>query len=165
MLPGMLQRLPIGTTVTVAAYDADPAEGADATNSWTAVVGETSEVAFAQQVQDALSDAAFLTLDVGERTERIDLTAANPRAPIGFLGRTAGPLELGQTISVAFYASADDATPSTTLTFTFGEDSMAAFQEAVATATAESEVAEVTRPAHSRTLDLSSLPYAAGPRR
>ena len=163
MLPGMLQRLPLGTTVTVSLYAEDPSGGAEVTTTLTATVGETSEAAFAQDLQDAVGDAAFMTVDLSERTERIDLTAVPDgarRAPLGFLARAGGPLEFGQTIEVAFFAAEDDASPTTSLSFTYGEDSEAAFRQAIEDAREGAVAVQVTLPAQSRTIDLASLPYA-----
>jgi hypothetical protein len=160
---GMLQRLPLGTEVSVALYGADPVEGGEATATLAATVGETSEAAFAQELASAAEDAAFLVVEIGPRVRRVDLSDATARAPLGMLGRMGGPLEFGDTIEVALYAAADDATPSTTLAFTYGEDSEAAFRAELAEAAADAAVAEVTLPAQTRTLDLSARPFAGTP--
>lgn len=161
LAPAALQRLPLGTDVTVDVFDADPAEGAQPVATLTATVGETSEVAFAGEVQAAAADAAFVTVGTGPRTARValDVDAAPRRAPMAGLMRF-GALEPGQTVQVAFFGGQDDAAPSTTLTFTYGEDSAAAFQQAVVDAAAEAAVAEVALPAQVRTVDLSATPWS-----
>ncbi len=157
LAPMSLQRLPLGTEVTVEVYDADPAEGAMPVATLSATVGETSEVAFADEVRAATADAAFVSVATGPRTVRVVLDGdADPsRSPLAGPMRF-GALQRGQTIEVAFYEGADDAVPSSTTTFTYGEDSAAAFHERVAQAAAEAEVAEVTLPAQARTVDLSA---------
>lgn len=162
MLPGMLQRLPLGTEVTVTTFAGDPAEGAEPTATLQAVVGETSEVAFAEQLASASAEATHLTVEVGPRTERIDLAAVDgARAPMGRLGVSRGALAMGDTIEVAVFAAADDADPVTTLSFTYGEDSEAGFRAELADAAANAAAIEVTHPAHIRTIDLSAPRFAA----
>ena len=157
LTPMALQRLPLGTEVAVEVYDADPAEGARPVTTLTATVGETSEVAFADEVRAATAEAAFVSVVIGPRTVRVALDgAADPRrAPLAGQVRV-GALERGQTVEIAFYEGADDAAPSTTATFTYGEDSAAAFHERVARAAAQAAVAEVALPAQERTIDLSA---------
>jgi hypothetical protein len=159
-IAGMLQRLPLGTEVTVALYAADPAEGAEAIATLAAVVGETSEAAFGQELATAAEDAAFAVVQVGPRVRRIDLADAGARAPLGWLGRTGRRLAFGDTIEVALYAGADDAAPTTTVRFTYGEDSEAGFRAQVGDAAADAAAAEVTLPAQERTIDLSARPFA-----
>lgn len=160
LAPAALQRLPLGTDVTVQVYDADPAEGGEPVATLTATVGETSEVAFADEVHAAAADAAFATVLTGPRTTRVvlDVDTDLRRAPMAGLMRF-GALEQGQTVEVSFFAGQDEAAPSTTLTFTYGEDSAAAFQQAVIDAAADAAVAEVTLPARERTVDLSVTPW------
>lgn len=155
--PLTLQRLPLGTEVTVEAYDVDPADGAQPVATLSATVGETSEVAFADEVQAATADAAFVSVTTGRRTVRVALDAGTElrRTPLAGLMRF-GALPRGQTVEIVFYADADDAAPSTTATFTSGQDSAAAFRERVAQAAAQAAFAEVALPAQERTLDLSA---------
>ena len=160
MVSGMLQRLPLGTEVNVALYAGDPAEGAAATASLSATVGETSEAAFAQELAAAAEEAAFAVVELGPRVRRVELGDAGVRAPQAMLGRMAGQLEFGDTVEVALYAAADAATPSTTLSFTYGEDSEAAFRAQLAEAADGAAAAEVTLPAQSRTVDLAARPFA-----
>jgi hypothetical protein len=163
LMPGMLQRLPLGTEVSVALYAADPAEGAEASVDLSATVGETSEAAFAQELATAAQDAAFAVVRIGPRVQRVDLSDAGVRTPLAMLGRMGGQLDFGDTVEVALYAAADDAAPSTTLSFTYGEDSEAAFRADLAEAAADAAYAEVTLPAQARTVDLSARPFAGAP--
>ena len=162
-IPGAMQGLPLGTQITVTTYAEDPTEGAAPLDTLAATVGEVSEVAFAEEIRVAAEDAAYLQIDVGERTRRVELPDTElPRraAP----GRLPGlrTLEQGQTVEVAVYASAEDADPQTTLSFTYGEDSAAAFRAALTDAAGDAAVLEVTLPAHERTVDLSALPAGLG---
>ena len=157
LTPMALQRLPLGTEVAVEVYDADPAEGARPVTTLTATVGETSEVAFADEVRAATADAAFVSVVTGPRTVRVALDGAADPGRAALAGpMRGGALQRGQTVEIAFYQGADDAAPSTTATFTYGEDSAAAFRERVARAAAQAAVAEVTLPAQERTIDLSA---------
>jgi hypothetical protein len=163
-IPFAMQGLPLGTEITITTYAEDPAEGAAPIDTLTATVGEVSEVAFAEEIRAAAAEAAYLQIVVGERTQSVELPDTEvPRrgAPERLPGlRT---LEQGQTVEVAVYASADDAGPQTTLSFTYGEDSAAAFRAELNDALDEAAVLEVTLPAHERTLDLSARPAGLGP--
>jgi len=163
MVPGMLQQLPLGTEVTAALYAADPADGAPAAATLAAVVGETSEAAFAQELASAAEDAAFVVVEIGPHVRRVDLSDAGLRAPLASLGRRTGHLDFGDTIEIALYAQDGDAAPSATLSFTYGEDSEAAFRAELAEAAADAAVAEVALPARTRTVDLSARPLAGTP--
>jgi hypothetical protein len=167
-IPFAMQGLPLGTEITITTYAEDPAEGAAPIDTLTATVGEDSEVAFAEEVRAAATEAAYLRIDVGERTQRVELSdtaLADTELPRrAHAGRLPGlrTLEQGQTVEVAVYASAEDASPQTTLSFTYGEDSAAAFRAALNDALDEAAVLEVTLPAHERTLDLSARPAGFG---
>lgn len=158
-LPELLQRLPLGTEVSVALHDGDPAEGAEATDRRTAVVGETSEVAFAQELADAAQGATFAVVEVGPRVQRVELADADGRAPLARLARALDRLDLGATVEVALYADAGDTSPSSTLSFTLGQDSEAAFRAELADAAADAAVAEIALPAQERTIELGARPF------
>lgn len=172
---GALQRLPLGTEVTVETFAADPDGGAEPVATLTLTVGEDSEAAFAEQVAAAREDAAFLRTTLGERTRRIDLadaapfagrpgvrsgamsdamSGATPGATFGAMG--VGGLDDGQTVTVAVFAAADDAAPGATLSFTYGVDSAAAFHAQLQDALEGAAAVEVTLPERVRTVDLSA---------
>ena len=157
-----LRGLPLGTVVRVEVFDADPAEGAVPTAELTATVGETSEVAFASELGAASADASYLRISVSEQTRRVVLggTGALP-AGARMAAMPLHGLELGQAIEIAVYAAETDAEPSTTLRFTYGEDSEAAFRSRLTEALDGAAVAEVTLPAHERIVDLTATPYGA----
>jgi len=167
-IPGAMQGLPLGTEITVTTYAEDPTEGAAPLDTLTATVGEVSEVAFAEEIRAAAAEAAYLRIDVGERTQRVELpdtASLDPELPRrAAAGRLPGlrTLEQGQTVEVAVYASAEDASPQATLSFTYGEDSAAAFRAELNDALDEAAILEVTLPAHERTVDLSALPAGLG---
>lgn len=156
------QQMPLGTVLTVEVFDADPATGAAPIAELTATVGETSEVAFADELEAASSDAAFLRISVSERTRRIDVAGTDT-----FPGRAARlgvplhHLEIGESIEIAFYAADGDVVPSTTLSFHYGEDSAAAFQSQLAEALEGAAVADVTLPALQRIVNLKATPFGA----
>jgi opacity protein-like surface antigen len=167
-IPAAMQGLPLGTEIAVTTYAEDPAKGAVPLETLTATVGEVSEVAFAEEIRAAAAEAAYLQIDVGERTQRVEL--ADTALADSELPRRAGAgrlpglrtLEQGQTVEVAVYASAEDASPQTTLRFTYGVDSAAAFRAALNDAFEEAAVLEVTLPAQERTIDLSARPAGFG---
>jgi hypothetical protein len=88
---GVLRRvgaLPIGTTIEVAFFDADPATGATAVTTLALTVGVDSEVAFAAafaaaQATAAAWDATFLVVSTGTQVRTVNLPlathAADPR--------------------------------------------------------------------------------------
>jgi hypothetical protein len=158
LTPRAMQALPLGTELTVASFAEDPAEGATPRAILTATVGEVSEVAFAEDVRAAAQDAAFLQVEVGPRTRRVELPedAAPRRASAGRLPGI-GALELGQTVEVAVFAAREDAAPRTTLRFAYGEDSAAAFRAELEEALADAAAVEVTLPAQERTVDLTAV--------
>jgi hypothetical protein len=158
LTPRAMQALPLGTDVTVTSYAEDPAEGAAPQAVLTATVGEVSEVAFVQEVGAAAQEAAYLQVEVGPRTRRVELpedAAARP-ATAGRLPGL-GALELGQTVEVAVFGGRDDAAPQATLRFSYGEDSAAAFRAELEDALADAAAVEVTLPAQQRTVDLSAV--------
>lgn len=170
MASHLLLRQPLGTSVTIDLFAADPEEGGELIATFEAVVGETSESAFAQQVEDAVMDAAFARITLGERTERIvlpsqdDTTTARQPGMRRALPRVDQALAVGDTVIVNVFANEADASPTTTLTFTQGRDSAAAFREAAEQAMRDAAVLEVTLPASTRTIDLQAMASRSGRR-
>jgi hypothetical protein len=165
LTPRAMQALPLGTDVTVTSYAEDPAEGAAPRAILTATVGEVSEVAFVQDVRAEAEEAAFLQVEVGPRTRRVELPEDAGARP-GMAGRLlgVGALELGRTVEVDVFAAREDAAPQATLRFTYGEDSAAAFRAELEEALADAGAVEVTLPAQRRTVDLTALrPWRQAP--
>lgn len=162
------QRLPLGTELTVELFEADPADGAEPIATLSMTVGEDSEAAFAEQLREAASDATFARTTRSETTRRIEIPDVDApsrasRAPLGGRLALAG-LEDGQTVTVAVFAAADDATPSTTLSFTYGVDSAAGFQADLEAAMEEAAVVEVTQPEQVRTIEIGAADDMGGQR-
>jgi len=155
----VLLQQPLGTRVTIELFADNPDEGGEPTATFEAVVGETSESAFVEQVEPALEDASYLRVTVGERTERIvlpdveDVAGRQPRTLRGFLGMQQA-LEEGATVTVDVFASEEAINPEATLAFTQGVDSIAAFTTEFEEVVREGGVLEVTLPATSQTVDL-----------
>ena len=160
-----VQRLALGSSVTVSFYDADPAEGAVATSSITHVVGQDSELAFYEELQAARETAAFMTIETSEQTRDIDLStlptddeAHHPRgARAGMFTRG---LQDGESVSVEFFTAnpEEGGTSIQTLEFVAGVDSERGFSEEVQGALEDAGFVRIVRGAQSRTVDLSQQP-------
>jgi len=176
----MLARLPIGTALEVAFFDADPASGAAPVTTLAITVGVDSEAAFAEAFAEARTAArgwetAYLTVTTGEIRRTIDLpdpAAADlpRRAGDAFAARVlpAG-LDEGDTVTVDLYDAdpADGGTLLATLAFVYGVDSAIGFRADVEDALEGAAVAVVTSSPRSRTLDLQAMDeraYAFGER-
>jgi hypothetical protein len=165
----MLARLPIGTNLEVAFYDADPGSGAAPVTTLAITVGVDSEAAFGETFAEARAAAAewetaYLTVTTGEIRRTIDL----PEADVADLPRRAGDafalrllpagLDDGDTVTVELY----DADPTDggnlleTLSFVHGTDSAIGFRAAVEEALDGAAVAIVTSSPRSMTVDLKA---------
>lgn len=81
----LLQRpLDMGSTLTVTFYDGDPEAGGSELSTTEFVYGEDSEAAFAEQVETAAADAAYITVTTSPQTETYNLTELNAKGPDGF---------------------------------------------------------------------------------
>ena len=167
----MLARLPIGTSVEAAFYDADPVSGAAPVTALGITVGVDSEAAFGEAFAEARAAAAewevaYLVVSTGEIRRTIDLPAADDDAE---LPRRAGAalalrilpagLEDGDTVTVELY----DADPEDggnlleTLTFAHGVDSAIGFRADVEEALEGAVVAVVTSSPRTMTVDLKAV--------
>jgi hypothetical protein len=170
----LLQRLPIGTTVTATLFDGDPESGAEAITTLTITIGEASEAAFAQELQAAQEGAAFLRYDIGEATRTIALgddagAAALRRGPAAFafgsgIGVGMHAMHDGDAMTIDFYADdpAAGAEPVQTLRFTQGVDSAPEFAQALHAAAADAAYAVATTGPRSITVDLGEAPARLG---
>jgi len=155
----VLLQQPLGTRVTIELFADDPDEGGEPTATFEAVVGETSESTFVEQVEPALDDASYLRVTMGERTERIvlpdgeDVSGRQPRTLRGGLGLHQA-IEEGSTVTVDVFASEEAVNPEATLAFTQGVDSIAAFTSELEQVVRQGGILEVTLPATSQTVDL-----------
>jgi hypothetical protein len=166
----MLARLPIGTALEVAFFDADPASGAAAVTTLAITVGVDSEAAFGEAFAEARAAAsewetAYLTVTTGEIRRTIDL----PEVGEADLPRRAGDafalrllpagLDDGDTVTVELYDAdpADGGNLLETLAFAYGVDSAIGFRAAVEEALEGAAVAVVTSSPRSRTLDLRAM--------
>jgi len=164
-----LSAWPIGTTIELRFFDADPAEGAEARTELGLTVGVDSEVAFGDEVAAALAEAesweaAYLVVAVGETRRVVALTddevASGSRAVGAHALRfaTAG-MDVGDSVTVAFYDAdpAQGAAAIATLSFTYGVDSAIGFRAALAEAAADAAFAEVVTSPRSWTVDLKAV--------
>lgn len=157
----------VGTTTTVTFYDGDPAAGGQELSSQSFTAGEDSESAFMQAVSDARQNASFMVVETSEQSRTVDLST---------LGDTPGawalrglPLRLrglndGSTVTVTFY-DGDPAAGGQELSsnsFTLGQDSELAFQNALEQAAQDASYATVMLSPQTRTVDLSSTPAQEG---
>ena len=170
-----LSALPIGTTIELRFFDADPAEGAEARTELGLTVGVDSEVVFGDEVAAALVEAesweaAYLVVAVGE-TRRVVALPADEVAPgsraVGAHAlrfATAG-MDVGDSVTVAFYDAdpAQGAAAIATLSFTYGVDSAIGFRGALeeatvdAAASGDAAFAEVVTSPRSWTVDLKAV--------
>jgi hypothetical protein len=163
-------RLALGTTVTVEAYDAEPGEGVEPTQTLTLTVGEDSEIAFADALTAARQEAAYLRIETGEQTRTIDLPDPTVGDDVAALGARRGdrrgivpPLNgllAGDVVTAAFFDGdpAEGATELARLTFTFGESSAIGFRHDFAEAAADADFVVVTTPPTERVVDLTARP-------
>jgi hypothetical protein len=174
-LPALLTRLPIGTTVDVGLWAADPAEGGEAISTLSMTVGEDSEAAFAQALAGAAEDASFVVYDIGEVRHTIVLDGVGegvagfgwrnaPQGPALALGLGLHGLGEGDTLTVEVYGEdpADGGAPIESVVFAYGVDSLAGFQAEVHAALAQGAYAVVTTSPRTVTLDLSEAPVRFG---
>lgn len=166
----LLARLPIGTTLEVAFFDADPASGAAAVTTLAITVGVDSEAAFGEAFAEGRAaasewEAAYLTVATGEIRRTIDL----PEADAAQLPRRAGDafalrllpagLDDGDTVTVELYDAdpADGGNLLETLAFVHGVDSAIGFRADVDEALEGAAVVVVTSSPRSMTVDLKAV--------
>ena len=154
-------RLALGTTVQVTFYDGDPAAGGTVTDTLSFIYGQDSEAAFAQSLDTARQNAAYMTVDIGEQSRTVDLsTVTMPTNGRGLLPRElARGLDDGSTITATFYDGdpAANGQVTDTLTFTYGTDSEAGFADNFSTAAANAAFVAVTTSPQTYMVDLSQV--------
>jgi len=170
----MLAGLPIGTSVEVAFFEADPAPGVAPVTTLAITVGTDSEAAFAAAFAEARAtavawEAAFLVVSTGEVRRTIALPGADAAVTPGRLWGASSlhlplaGLRAGDTITVELYA-ADPAAGGALLetrVFAYGIDSAIGFRAAVEEALEGAAVAMVTTSPRSVTVDLKAIPERA----
>ncbi len=171
----LLARLPIGTTLEVAFFDADPASGAGAVTTLAITVGVDSEAAFGEAFAEARAAAgewetAYLVVTTGEIRRTIDV----PETDAADLPRRAGAalalrvlpagLDDGDTVTVELYDAdpADGGNLLETLSFAYGVDSAIGFRADVEEALEGAAVAVVTSSPRSMTVDLKAAAESFG---
>lgn len=166
----LLASLPIGTSVDVSFYDADPASGAAPLTTLAITVGVDSEVAFAEAFAEARAaavewEAAYLVVATSEIRRTIVLPEGDDAtvlrrgaAAIAWRLLPAG-LDEGDTVTVELYDAdpADGGDLLETLAFTYGSDSAIGFRAAVEEALEGAAVAVVTSSPRSLTVDLEAV--------
>lgn len=135
------RHLALGTTVKLEFYDTDPSASDGASTpaqTLTFAYGQDSEATFAQSFAEARANASYLTVNVGEQTQTLELpsdTSASDTFGIGDRrGGVYGALPLrglneGSNVTATFFDNdpTDDAQTLQTLNFTYGQDSEAGF--------------------------------------
>lgn len=168
------RHLALGTTVTLEFYTADPAgdEASTPEQTLTFTYGEDSEAAFAQSFAEARANASYMTVEVGEQTQTLELPASNSDSEAGFRGRGFyGALPLrglgeGSSVTATFYNGdpAGDAQTLQTLNFSYGQDSEAGFANDFASAAQNAAYVTVTTSPQTYTVDLSEMLSGRGDR-
>ncbi len=163
-----LRGLSLGTTATLTFYDGDPEVGSAVLNTLTFTYGEDSEVAFAEQFEEARANAAYLKVDLSEQTRTVDLSefAADQRGNLRprELGRM-NALNDGSTVTAAFYdtdPATAGATATETLTFTYGTSSAAGFADDFANAAETAQFVTITTSPQSYTVNLAEVRNGPG---
>lgn len=157
-----LRGLELGTTATITFYDGDPEAGGTVLNTLTFNYCEDSEVAFAQQFEEARANAAYMEVDLSEQTRTVDLSsiAKNERGDLRprELGRF-GALNDGSTLTATFYNGDPEAggTVIETLTFTYSTSSEAGFANDFATASETAAFVTITTSPQSYTVNLAEV--------
>jgi hypothetical protein len=166
----LFRGLELGTTATLTFYNGDPEAGGTVLKTLTFNYGEDSEVAFAEQFEEARADAAYLTVDLSEQTRTVDLSdfAEDERGDLRprELGRV-GALNEGSTLTAAFYDTDPEtagAVATETLTFTYGASSEAGFANDFANAAETAEFVVITTSPQSYTVNLAEVQDFEGPR-
>lgn len=160
-------RLALGTVVTVEVYDTAPGEGVEPVETFTLIVGQDSEVAFAETLAAARDEAAYLRIETGAQTRTIDLPDEDELGEfIGRRGHGGRPglapsmagLETGDVVSAVFYDGDPDegAGELTRLTFTYGESSAIGFRHDLAEAAEDADYVTITTPATERLVDVAT---------
>lgn len=158
-----LRGLELGTAATITFYDGDPAAGGAVLNTLTFTYGEDSEVAFARQFEEARANAAYMKVDLSEQTRTVDLSQFSEAERAELRPRELGRMNAmsdGTTITARFYNSdpeAAGATPTETLTFTYGVSSAAGFANDFATAAESAQFVTITTSPQSYTVNLAEV--------
>jgi hypothetical protein len=159
----LLTRLPIGTSATFTTFDGDPAADAALLQTLSITIGETSEAAFGRELAAALVDGAFLRIDIGETERTLEFdedTAFAPRGHGAFgtgIGTGMHALGDGDTMHVSFFSDDPETldTPTETLTFTHGVDSVVGFTRDLHAAAADARFAVIVTSPRTLTFDLN----------
>ena len=171
-------RVALGTTVTLSFYDTDPDVdgGAGApTQTLTFVYGQDSEAAFAGSFAEARANASYMTAEVGEQTQTLELPSTDTSTPgtstpgtsINSGDRHGGvygalplrALNEGSSVTATFYDGdpAENTQTLQTLNFTYGQDSEAGFANDFADAAEGAAYVSVTTSPQTYTVDLSAV--------
>ena len=169
--------LALGTTVTLEFYNADPSAAnstAEPTQTLNFTYGQDSEAAFAQSFTEARANASYLTVNVGEQTQTLELPGdtsddtlnlgkGNRRG--GTYGAFYGALPLGNlnegsSVTATFYDGDPEANGQElqTLNFTYGQDSEVGFADEFASAAQNAAYVTVTISPQTYTVNLSAVP-------
>lgn len=147
--------------MTLSFYDTDPSASGGAgtpTQTLNSVYGQDSETAFAQSFTEARANASYMTVDVGEQTQTLELSATDEQRRGGLRGTLPHGLTEGGTVEAVFYDSDPEANAQAlqTLSFTSGQDSEAGFANDFAEAADEAAFVSVTTGPQTYTVDLSA---------
>lgn len=165
-----LRGLALGTTATITFYDGDPTADGAVLTTLTFTYGEDSEVAFAEQFQEASATAAYMQVDLSEQTRTVDLSEVADDARSDLRPRELGRinhLNDGSTLTAAFYSTDPEtagASPTETLTFTHGTSSAAGFAEDFSEAAESAQFVTVTTSPQTYTVNLAEVPNRNNPR-
>ncbi len=160
-------RVALGTTMTLSFYDTDPGASGGAgtpTQTLNFVYGQDSEAAFAQSFAEARANASYMTAEVGEQTQTLELpstdTSTSGTSNSNDGDRHGGIYGLGEgsSVTATFYDGDPTGNAQTlqTLNFTYGQDSEAGFANDFADAAEEAACVTITTSPRTYTVDLSA---------
>lgn len=159
-------RMVDGSTITATFYDGNPADGATELSSQTLNVGVDSERSFAQNIREAMQEAAFVTINTSAQSRTIELPTTDTEAETpqtgaerGFRGAPIRGLNEGSSLEAIFYDGnpEDGAAILNSLTFTAGIDSELAFNNAFQEAATDAAFITLNTSPQERTIDLSQV--------
>ncbi len=133
---------------------------AHAEQTLTFTYGEDSEATFAESFAEARANASYITANVGEQTQTLELLNDDENRWGGLRGASLPRgLSEGGTVEAIFYDGdpAGDAQTLETLTFTYAQDSEAGFAADFADAAETAAYVTVTTSPQTYTVDLSAI--------
>ncbi len=178
------RNLALGTTLTLEFYAGDPSTASGGASTPTQTLnftyGQDSEAAFAQSFAEARANAGYMTVNVGEQTQTLELPSSDTSTDTSNTdtansdrgdrhGGVYGALPLrglneGSSVTATFYDGDPSGNAQTlqTLNFTYGQDSEAGFANDFANAAQNAAYVTITTSPQTTTVNLSKTTSGRG---